>query len=321
MKKIDNFVNLYPVTKTLRFKLIPIGKTKENFDKNKLLEIDKERAEKYEEAKGIIDKYYNDFINNCLNNFKFKSKPNNLTKYYEIQSSNEDAKKKTEMLKTIQNDLRKEIVSSFSDTASKKKVYDKLCKGELLEEILEDARVLEHDKEVIQKFDKFSTYFKGFFTNRGNVFSSEDKVGSIAYRCINENLKTFINNIKVYSRIKESLQDDIKKIEKEYASILKNFKLDDIFNIEFYNLCLTGEDINKYNQLIGGFAIDEKKKIQGLNEYINLYNQKNKNAKDNSQLPKFKQLYKQILSDDKVRSFKFDVIDTTIFIDGNFTPF
>ena len=90
MKKIDNFVNLYPVTKTLRFKLIPVGRTKEHFDKNKLLEVDKERAENYKKAKLIIDKYYNEFINNCLNNFKFSDNPNNLQEYYRVVNEDID---------------------------------------------------------------------------------------------------------------------------------------------------------------------------------------------------------------------------------------
>ena len=47
------------------------------------------------------------------------------------------------------------------------------------------------------------------------------------------------------------------------------------------------------------------KKIKGLNEYINLYNQENPDKK----LPKLKVLYKQILSDKTTTSFKIDKIE------------
>ncbi len=307
MKKIDNFVNVYPVTKTLRFKLIPVGKTKENFDKEKLLDADKEMAENYKKAKVIIDKYYNEFINNCLNNFNFKSKPDNLKTYYEIWNSEIDKKEKINKIKELQGDLRKEIVSAFSNTETKKNIYDKLFKGDLLNEILEDKRITDEEKEIISKFDRFTTYFQGFFQNRKNMFSDEEKVGSISYRCVNENLKTFVSNVKAYNdKIKDALKGDIKTLEEEYKDIIRDFRINDIFSIDYYNLCLTGDDINKYNKIIGGFSKDEKTKIKGLNEYINLYNQINK---DKPKLPKFKQLYKQILSDDKNETFRFDVIE------------
>ena len=319
MKKIDNFINMYPITKTLRFKLVPVGKTKENFDKEKLLDADKERADNYRKAKVIIDKYYNEFINNCLNNFHFKSNPDNLRGYYEIICNSElEKKEKISRIKEIQVKLRKEIVDAFNDTEIKKNIYDILFTGNLLNEILEDNRISDEEKEIISKFDRFTTYFQGFFQNRKNLFSNEEKVGSIAYRCVNENLKTFVNNIRAYNdKIKDALKRDIKILEKEYKDILKDFKTDDIFNIDYYNLCLTGDDINKYNKIIGGFSKDEKPKIKGLNEYINLYNQTNK---DKTKLPKLKQLYKQILSDDKNETFRFDVIedDKTVYdlIDG-----
>lgn len=306
MKKIDNFVNLYPVTKTLRFKLIPVGKTKENFDKNKLLEVDKERAENYKKAKLIIDKYYNGFINNCLNNFKFSDNPNNLQEYYRVVNEDTDKETKNKKIKELQKNLRKEVVASFSDTKRKDEVYNKLFNSKLFDEILDDNKITDEEKEVINQFYRFSTYFTGFFQNRKNIFSDEDKVGSISYRLVNENLKTFVNNIKVYLKINEALKGDIITLQNEFKDILKDFKVADLFSIDYYSFCLTGEDINKYNSVIGGFSKEEKIKIKGLNEYINLYNQK---SKENSKLPKFKPLYKQILSEDETKNFRFDAIE------------
>ncbi|MBU1167427.1 type V CRISPR-associated protein Cas12a/Cpf1, partial [Patescibacteria group bacterium] len=67
------------------------------------------------------------------------------------------------------------------------------------------------------------------------------------------------------------------------------------------NRMLTQKQIDAYNLIIGGMTIQEgERKIQGLNEYINLYNQK-QNKKN--KMPKLKQLYKQILSDRESVSF------------------
>lgn len=304
MKKIENFVNIYPVSKTLRFKLIPVGKTRENFDNAKMLEVDKSRADNYQKAKEIIDKYYNIFITNCLNNFKFGTKPDNLKKYYKTTSDTKiDKDEKNKLINELQKSLRKEIVSAFHKN---KDIIGSLFGKDLFNFILDDNRISDEDKLVIKQFDKFTTYFTGFFTNRRNAFSEEEKVGSIAYRCINENLGFHIYNIRVYNEIKDKLSTDIKTLQNEHKDRLHNMKVDDVFDIEYFNLCLTGSDINLYNSVIGGFSINENNKVKGLNEYINLYNQKNKDGK----LPKFKTLYKQILSDDQNVSFRFEAISS-----------
>ena len=44
MKDLKQLTNLYQVTKTLRFELQPIGKTKENIEKNGILSRDEQRA-------------------------------------------------------------------------------------------------------------------------------------------------------------------------------------------------------------------------------------------------------------------------------------
>ena len=55
---MEHFTNLYPVSKTLRFELQPIGKTKENIEKNGILQRDEKRAEDYKIVKGLIDEYH-----------------------------------------------------------------------------------------------------------------------------------------------------------------------------------------------------------------------------------------------------------------------
>ena len=43
-----------------------------------------------------------------------------------------------------------------------------------------------------KEFWGFTTYFEGFFKNRKNMYTPEEKSTGIAYRLINENLPKFI---------------------------------------------------------------------------------------------------------------------------------
>ena len=48
---MENFVNKYSLSKTLRFELIPQGKTKEYIDAKGLLKQDADRADSYQKVK------------------------------------------------------------------------------------------------------------------------------------------------------------------------------------------------------------------------------------------------------------------------------
>ena len=61
---MKQFTNLYPVSKTLRFELIPQGETRAHL--NDLIAEDEQRAEDYKEVKKYIDRYHKWFIDDCL---------------------------------------------------------------------------------------------------------------------------------------------------------------------------------------------------------------------------------------------------------------
>ena len=70
MRAIDNFCGMengYNRTITLRNRLIPIGKTKENIER--FLPNDRKRAESYPKVKEILDRYHRLFIEIVLNEF------------------------------------------------------------------------------------------------------------------------------------------------------------------------------------------------------------------------------------------------------------
>lgn len=72
MNTLHKFTGLYPLSKTLRFELKPIGKTLEFIEKHGLLEQDQRRADNYIKVKEIIDRYHKHFIEESLQDFKLR---------------------------------------------------------------------------------------------------------------------------------------------------------------------------------------------------------------------------------------------------------
>ena len=291
-KSFDDFTNLYSLSKTLRFELKPVGKTLENIEKKGMLSNDEKRAEDYKVVKKLIDLYHKNFIEKVLSKFLLstedKGKKDSLQEYYKIYiNKNRDAKQK-EDLKKISESLRKQISVAFKKDEDFARINKKELIREDLPKFLKDLK----KSSILSEFNDFTSYFTGFHENRQNMYSDEEKSTAISYRLINENLPKFIDNLKIYIEIKDVLTAEIQKITNELKKELNNIKLDNLFCIEGFNKTLTQKQIDLYNTIIGG-KTENNVKIQGLNEYINLYNQQNKNQR----LPKLKQLYKQILSD------------------------
>ncbi len=293
-----DFTNLYSLSKTLRFELRPIGRTLNNIKSTGILAEDNHRAESYKKVKIIIDKYHKNFIEHVLSTLSLvhenHNKQDSLQEFhchYELKSKDEKQLKKFEK---IQSNLRKQIANAFKEN-SKFKGIDKedLIKKELLDFVTTDE-----DRALVTEFKNFTTYFKGFHENRMNMYSDEAKASAIAYRLIHENLPKFIDNIHSFQKIASSpIADKLAPIYNQYAKegYMNANNLSEMFDLKYYNMVLTQAQIEIYNAVIGGKTEKDGSKTQGLNEYINLYNQQQKNKED--RLPKLKILFKQILSD------------------------
>lgn len=199
------------------------------------------------------------------------------------------SKSNKDTLEKIQTNLRKQVANHLC----KQEEYKQLFKKELFDNLLPKF-VNSEDLELINKFKSFTTYFAGFHQNRRNMYSAEAKSTSIAYRLIHENLPKFIDNIEVFNKIKDipDMVENIGVLHEEFETYLNVGRIEEMFELKYFNSVLTQTQIDLYNAIIGGRSEGENK-IKGLNEYINLYNQQHKEPR----LPKFKVLYKQILSD------------------------
>lgn len=319
-KNFEDFKRLYPLSKTLRFEAKPIGATLDNIVKSGLLEEDEHRAASYVKVKKLIDEYHKVFIDRVLDNgclpLDDKGDNNSLAEYYESyvsKAQDEDAIKK---FKEIQQNLLSIIAKKLTDD----KAYANLFGNKLIESYKDKAdktKLIDSDwiqfintaestqlvsmsqdeaKELVKEFWGFTTYFEGFFKNRKNMYTPEEKSTGIAYRLINENLPKFIDNMEAFKKAiaRPEIQANMEELYSNFSEYLNVESIQEMFLLDYYNMLLTQKQIDVYNAIIGGKTDDEHDvKIKGINEYINLYNQQHKDDK----LPKLKALFKQILSD------------------------
>ena len=87
------------------------------------------------------------------------------------------------------------------------------------------------------------------------------------------------------------------------------FDVNELTNVSYFNKLLPQSGIDKYNKVIGGYFDENNKKIQGLNEYINLYNQQLSKKDKNKKIAKLKMMYKQILTPSESGSFYIDAFE------------
>lgn len=293
MKKIDSFTNLYPVNKTLRFGLEPVGKTKENFDNNQILLQDDKKSEAYTRVKGYIDRYHKYYIDKILSRVVLDDIDEYAELYYKQTKTESDKK----AFKAVADKIRKQISDAFTKSSD----YKSLWNVDMIKTILPDFLTDEAERnDVIENFTDFFTYFEGFNKNRKNMYSSEEKSTAIAYRCVNDNLPKFLDNAKTYEKYKALFNEAWFDELDEAFNLICGTKSRDIFSVDYFSFVTTQNGIDQYNGIIGGYTMSDGTKIQGLNEKINLYNQ---TASKENRIPKFKMLFKQILSDKESVSY------------------
>lgn len=291
----EQFINRYPLSKTLRFSLIPVGETENNFNKNLLLEKDKQRAENYEKVKGYIDRFHKEYIESVLSKARIEKVDEYANLYWKSNKDDSDIK----AMESLENDMRKQISKQLTST----EIYKRLFEKELICEDLPAFLTDKDERETVECFRSFTTYFKGFNTNRKNMYSSDEKSTAIAYRCINDNLPRFLDNVKSFQKVFDNLSDET--VTKPNTDLYNIFgrNIEDIFSIDYFEFVLAQSGIEIYNSMIGGYTCSDGTKIQGLNECINLYNQQVAKNEKSKRLPLMKPLYKQILSEKDSVSF------------------
>lgn len=296
MKSFEELTGLYSLSKTLKFELKPIGRTLEHIESKGLIVQDEQRAEEYKKVKDIIDRYHKNFISWCLSKLKLvyhsEEKKDSLEEYLCLASISKRTEAEEQDFELVKTNLRKQVAASFKNA----EVYSEIFKKELIQKILPDFVTVAEERQMVENFNNFTSYFSGFHKNRANMYSDEEKSTAIAYRLIHENLPMFIDNMKSFEKIADgSVADYFADIELSYSEYLNVQHINEIFRLDYFTEVLAQQQIEVYNNIIGGRTLDDGTKIQGINEYVNLYNQQQKDKKN--KLPLLKPLYKMILSD------------------------
>ena len=245
----EEYTNLYPVNKTLRFELIPQGRTSDYIEKYGILATDIHRADSYQKVKKIIDEYHKAFIDQKLSTVQILG----LEEYAELYFKKSKDQKEIEHMAKLQQNMRMQI----SNALTKNEEYKRLFGEKLITEDLK--QFVSTDKlDLIDEFKGFTTYFTGYHENRKNMYSSEEKHTAIAYRLINENLHRFLDNVKVFEQLIKCLNEEqIAEIKTSLLNKMQWEEFADEFKVEGFNNTLTQAGIDLYNYMIGGFSPDE----------------------------------------------------------------
>lgn len=297
---INEFINMYNLSKTLRFSLIPYWETEEYFMNRHLLDEDEVRAENYTKVKEYMDRYHRDFIEKVLNTVVL----NNVDEYSELYFKRNKSDAETKKMEELEATMRKQISKYFRDySVSGEKIYPLLYKSELIKKLLPEFLTQEEEKTILAQFNDFSTYFQGFWENRENIYTDKAQSTGVPYRCINDNLPIFLDNVKSFEKIINALpQDDIDELNNIFEGVY-NTKIQDAFKVDYFSFVLSQSGIDKYNGIIGGYSNSDDSKVEGINEKVNRYNQEKAKFDKSKKLPLLKQLHKQILSDRETISF------------------
>ncbi|OGF20863.1 type V CRISPR-associated protein Cpf1 [Candidatus Falkowbacteria bacterium RBG_13_39_14] len=328
----NEFTNLYELSKTLKFELKPVGKTKEiikNFreelEKNNPIQLDKEISIAKQEIKKDLDILHREFVRQSFE-LAFKENKINYEIFFEIYRNFKKFsknKKSDEYIAAIKN-LKEEKIKLVKKIAdyfvkmdqewrkyypSEKKSFLLMSNGviNLLIDINKDRmdysfipkEVCEKIKgkgkiELYEKFNKHFGYLSKYNTARENFYSDDVKnSASVAYRAICENLEKFCDN-----KIKVEADNFPKEIKEKFLEYFNK-----ITDLSFYNRCLSQNGIEEYHKFK-----DE------INRSINeLYPNNSKNKPQN--IPYLSKLDKQILSEkDKQSWIEEGFIDENNFI-------
>ena len=304
--------NLFPVTKTLAFRLVPLGKTEENLKKEEIgvVAMGNKLDDQYGILKEASNRLHKAFIEDTMKDFRLKAlsegKMDSVQEYAETLASRDieqDEKKK--LLETITMNLKKQIGKAFADVRYKNGPMIKALGGKLLvTELLSGGLISlsEKEMEAVEDTKSYTSLMKDYSDRRVRLYSAEQKGHTVPVRIVDDNLPIHFANSTLFRRLPETLLDKFAENQELNEYIKKNTEaltVSDIFTISYGALLNSQSAITAYNTVIGGYSEDTKKKVQGLNEIINEWNQKNKDAR----VDKFTKLKKQILTDRKGPSF------------------
>lgn len=299
----DTMKQLFPVTKTLAFRLVPVGATRPNLDD--VIEDGRDLERKYEILKVAADRVHKDFIESTLSGFRLKYVPDgNNDSVFEYADIFYDkalsAKDKEPLLEEIAVNLRKQVGDAFAVRPfdSQDTMLRALASRKLVKDILVTAKLSQEEEAARMDMERFTSYMRPYFETRDRMYDPRQKGNTIPVRIVDDNLPIHLANVAKFAALPDSIIDALGD-EQFYKDFIKS-NMDaltphDVFTVSYGALLSSQAAIDAYNTIIGGVSEDHQTRVKGLNERIKEYNDHLK--KDDHKLPLLKKLKKQILSD------------------------
>ena len=303
MANFNGFTQKYKSPKTLRFGIVPLGKTLENMNKYGIISEDRQRNENYKKIKSVLDRFYKTYIEMCLKDVKIDWGP-----LYEavVAYRAERSPENRDDLESLQKRYRKTVVGLLTKNKELfKALFSKRLFDGTVASKLPGLILTAEDEALLDSFKGFTTYFDKFFKNRKNLFSAEKEHSAVSYRLVNENFTKFVTDCEILKRIGETVPDVLETLRNTSSlQLYEGCCLEEIFSADFYSSLLGQEQIERFNRLIGGIsAAPGEEKVQGLNETMKVILDKSPDEELAAVPHRFVPLYKQLLIDRQAPSF------------------
>ena len=313
----DGMKKLFPVTKTLAFPIIPVGRTEENIKRQQAIEKASEPKEDYNTLKEAADRVHKRFIEETLSKFHLKylsdGAKDSIQEYADIFRSDSLTPEEKEIaLQEITAGLRKQVADAFKGVRYNEKasILGALASKALLTEILPAEDLSDSEKTSLGRLSQYTTYMRPYFEARDRMYNDEQEGHTIPVRIVEDNLPLHLSNTRVFEALPDEVRAGAADIFNALAERIEAFELRDVFTASYFSMLCPQSAIDTYNTLIGGISNEDGSRVRGLNELINEHNQKL--AKGEKKLKQFKKLKKQILSDRKSLSWIPSAVDNDV---------
>lgn len=291
--------NLFPVSKTLSFRLVPMGNTLDTIRRARVIEDAEQLKKDYEILKAAADRVHKRFIEQTLSGLHLKymgeGAMDSIQEYAEAFYDNDQ-----DAVSACAEKLKASITDAFNAVKyDEKNGMLKALAGELLvKDILRKEVLSEEEAAALERMKNYTTFMRPYFTIRNRIYDAEEKGFTIPIRTVDENLPIHLKNVKRFALLPN---EEREKLTPLFDAVSDKFnwayKLQDVFTVSAA-ACLSAQSaIDLYNTLIGGIALEDGTRIQGINEIVNLHNQADTKEEGYCKLPKLEKLKKQILSD------------------------
>lgn len=328
----NQFTRKYALSKTLRFELKPIGKTRENIEKtNPDLVHDRGIEESYQTLKPVLDRLHEEFITAALESETVKDIDfGEYLKIYTNLRGEKDKDKKEPLSKKLaaeESKLRKEFAKTYNAEGEKlKKAAGKNEAGKdtlngKSYQVLTEANILKYIRARIDDFaalkletkDGISVTKEGLekaLVGNGLQPAVFDKFFTY-FSGFNQNRENYYSTEEKATAVANRIVSEnlprfcdnllaFKSRADEYSKALGFLKEGGVAAVdkagnELPEVTADYFDIKYFNRYLSQTGIEDyNKRVGEANLISNLYNQQRSGEQGFHKLPKFKELYKQI---------------------------